>query len=610
MPLKSKLALIILPLVLLPSIILGVTFLYFVENPQVFIQHILSLKGFVVLFLVSMALITIYLVRVAAQMIQEPLYQVLKMVRKIASGEREVAHSSDHTVYEISELSDSIVRLQGDLKKYEEDLKDKAKLDLYMKIGSQVSHDIQSPLSVLKSIVEEQNGLKEQDRVMLRMAVNSINDIANDLSSRSIEQLSSPNHDQNQSMLIGQQHKLLLRALVDALVSKKRIEYKTSKDIVIEAVFSKKSYSAFVNVNATSFKRVLSNLINNSIEAFKGVGRVEVVVTVENNKAYISVKDNGCGIPQEFQSQIFERGQSFGKKNDSNSGLGLFHAKQTIESWNGAIHVDSKVNVGTELTLELPLSEPPAWFVQHIDIRKTREFVIVDDDQSIHHIWKSRFNKIGVHPHQIIHFASSNGFEDWVLNQDLSKDYLFLFDQELIGSNKTGLDLILEYKLQNSSVLVTSRYEEDEIRQKCEQYKIKLLPKSLAPSVPLEKQSLIEQTVECVDCVLVDDNALVRMNWEGHAAEAGQKIFTFETTHELFDHLKWCGPKTKFYLDQNLKDGTLGLNVARQLKNKGYKELYIASAFDAEDLNLPDGLVKGCVGKKPPFNNQGNSNLV
>ena len=64
---------------------------------------------------------------------------------------------------------------------------------------------------------------------------------------------------------------------------------------------------------------------------------------------------------------------------------------------------------------------------------------------------------------------------------------LFLVDYEIIGSGGvTGLDLIEECGISSQSILVTSRYEETSIRERCENLGLKIIPKSMSGFVPIE----------------------------------------------------------------------------------------------------------------------------
>ena len=59
-------------------------------------------------------------------------------------------------------------------------------------------------------------------------------------------------------------------------------------------------------------------------------------------------------------------------------------------------------------------------------------------------------------------------------------------DYELLKQDKTGLDLIAELGISDRSVLVTSRYEEKTVLERCLKLGVRIVPKSLAPIVPYE----------------------------------------------------------------------------------------------------------------------------
>ena len=79
------------------------------------------------------------------------------------------------------------------------------------------------------------------------------------------------------------------------------------------------------------------------------------------------------------------------------------------------------------------------------------------------------------------------------LSKDPSRESLggfdkgvFLIDYELLGQSQTGLSIIESLEISSNSVLVTSRYEEPDIKKRCNELKIKILPKSLAGFIPIK----------------------------------------------------------------------------------------------------------------------------
>jgi signal transduction histidine kinase len=69
------------------------------------------------------------------------------------------------------------------------------------------------------------------------------------------------------------------------------------------------------------------------------------------SKVEITIADSGRGIQPEILPQLMRRGFTFGKA--YGNGLGLYHAKTTLERWQGEIHIDSQWGVGTTARLIL-----------------------------------------------------------------------------------------------------------------------------------------------------------------------------------------------------------------------------------------------------------------
>jgi signal transduction histidine kinase len=72
----------------------------------------------------------------------------------------------------------------------------------------------------------------------------------------------------------------------------------------------------------------------------------------------MEVKDNGVGIPEQFQSKIFDM---FFKANEysTGSGLGLFIVKSILNKFNGTITFNSVPGQGTVFTLRFPFPKKP-----------------------------------------------------------------------------------------------------------------------------------------------------------------------------------------------------------------------------------------------------------
>ena len=113
-----------------------------------------------------------------------------------------------------------------------------------------------------------------------------------------------------------------------------------------------------VSIDPDLFHRAISNLVINALVHNPPTTKVIVSVLKENQNIYISVRDNGIGISETEQAELFTRyyrGTNTKEKTEG-SGLGLAIAKQIIVLHGGEIAVKSKIGEGTEFSIRLPVN--------------------------------------------------------------------------------------------------------------------------------------------------------------------------------------------------------------------------------------------------------------
>jgi nitrogen-specific signal transduction histidine kinase len=343
----------------------------------------------------------------------------------------------------------------------------------------QVSHDIRSPLSALTMTIEDAEGIPPAYSKIIKLSVQRINDLANNLLSKNIGQ-------DDQEIKIQDE---MLSPIIDSLVSEKRTIFSHQANVKIELDLSE-SYGIFSSVSASELKRVLSNLINNAVEALNDEsgerhGAVNLKLTKSSeNMALISIVDNGKGMSKSTLSKLGQEGFTQGKnKSDSGFGLGFFHAKNTIQSFGGNIEVVSNEGKGTTINILLPQVLPPQWFIGQIDLKKDQDVYVLDDDENMLKAWIDRF------PVSIKTFRSGELFMNFI-NNLRSDNFIVLVDLELEGQNYSGVDIIQILKIESKSILVTSHADEKELQDTCTHSNIKLLPKLMASLIPIKADSL------------------------------------------------------------------------------------------------------------------------
>ncbi len=109
-------------------------------------------------------------------------------------------------------------------------------------------------------------------------------------------------------------------------------------------------------MRTNDFYQIISNLLSNSLDALSsGKGDVTVETEVRGDGLRIVVEDNGCGIPKQMQSRIFNAFYTT-KEHGKGTGLGLAIMKKLVDKYEGRIELESEENVGTKLSLTFPLS--------------------------------------------------------------------------------------------------------------------------------------------------------------------------------------------------------------------------------------------------------------
>jgi len=152
--------------------------------------------------------------------------------------------------------------------------------------------------------------------------------------------------------------------LINDMLTKLIQHYKSiiDKRIVFESNFD--ASLKHVKIDEEQTKQVLINIIDNAIDAIPedGIVKIETKLIIifprdeglEKKYAQIIISDNGMGIANDNLSKIFEPNYTTKK---TGAGFGLAIAKHVIEEQNGTISISSKVDVGTVISIELPVSD-------------------------------------------------------------------------------------------------------------------------------------------------------------------------------------------------------------------------------------------------------------
>jgi len=113
--------------------------------------------------------------------------------------------------------------------------------------------------------------------------------------------------------------------------------------------------SAFVD--GERLTTVLAHLIRNAQDATEGKGIVSIEMGGSAKTAFVSVRDDGCGMEEEFvRHRLFRPFDT--TKGSQGMGVGAYQAREFIVASGGLMNVDSRPGLGTTITIHLPVSAP------------------------------------------------------------------------------------------------------------------------------------------------------------------------------------------------------------------------------------------------------------
>lgn len=134
---------------------------------------------------------------------------------------------------------------------------------------------------------------------------------------------------------------------------------------LLEPNFNEKNITAEISVpsdaeayfDLNSIHAVFRNLFSNAVKFTPGEGKISVSFESNHENVFISVKDNGVGIPENVLAKIYRNKELYtsnGTNKEQGSGLGLFLVRDFIEQNHGKLIIESNPGNGSNFIVQLP----------------------------------------------------------------------------------------------------------------------------------------------------------------------------------------------------------------------------------------------------------------
>ncbi|HEY9596586.1 MAG TPA: hybrid sensor histidine kinase/response regulator [Cyanophyceae cyanobacterium] len=124
-----------------------------------------------------------------------------------------------------------------------------------------------------------------------------------------------------------------------------------------QIIFTAQGGCTDVEIDEDLLQHILINLLSNAIKYSPQGTTIKLDLICQDNTATLRIQDQGIGIPQKDRHRLFEtfsRCSNVGRI--EGTGLGLAIVKKCVDLYEGQIQIESEVNVGTTVTVTLPLS--------------------------------------------------------------------------------------------------------------------------------------------------------------------------------------------------------------------------------------------------------------
>lgn len=214
------------------------------------------------------------------------------------------------------------------------------------KFASHVSHDLKSPLANIISLTtflkeEEGNVFTEESVEYINFIEESADSLKNYIDGILIHYKSNELLNEDKQTI----------ALNDLFEEVKRIH------LLDDAHFKSNTRDKNVFINKAAVTQILINLVDNALK-YNNSKHPEITLNYSENKNFhiFSVTDNGIGIAQEQQNEVFKlfnNNNQTDVKGNKGTGIGLFTVKNLVKKLNGDIVLKSEIGKGSTFTFTI-----------------------------------------------------------------------------------------------------------------------------------------------------------------------------------------------------------------------------------------------------------------
>ena len=289
----------------------------------VFVSIIVLLLSFIISYFIS-------------SYISSPIVKMSKTAKKLGQGEFDVSFDSDTKILELDELSSTLNYSKNELKKTEELRRD---------LMANVSHDLKTPLTMIKAYAEMGRDLHKDNKKKRDKDMNTIIDEVDRLTLL-VNDITTLSKMQSNIDVLEIENFNLIELITEIL---KRYEVYSELDDY-KFIFNYNKDDIIINADKKKIEQVIYNLINNAINYTGEDNSVTINIIDRENDIIIEIIDTGKGISENDIPYIWDRyykNKKEHKRNLVGTGLGLSIVKNIFLLHGYEYGVNSKKNEGS-----------------------------------------------------------------------------------------------------------------------------------------------------------------------------------------------------------------------------------------------------------------------
>jgi signal transduction histidine kinase len=295
-------------------------------------NHFLTVGAvIIILSVISIAIFT--------RSITNPLIRMKKATDKLSQGDFTVSLKVK-TMDEVGQLAIAIEKLAQDLNHLKKERNE---------FLASIAHELRTPLTYIKGYADVasreniSNDEREQYLTIIKEETKHLSGLVKNL-------FDLASVDQNHFQV--SKHRVNLHWFLEKIVQKVSPAYH-QKSILIELTGNQ---DIKVEIDTDRFEQVITNLLDNSLKYSDEHTKVDITFYADKQFVFIKIQDQGIGITQKDMPYIFDRLYRVEKSRSRSlggTGLGLSIAKEIVEAHGGVISIESRMNVGTIISIRL-----------------------------------------------------------------------------------------------------------------------------------------------------------------------------------------------------------------------------------------------------------------